>query len=174
MKDWKYIAIGLGLMLVCYLYYRRMSIKSLQASELDISYLNRMGLPRGIRNNNPGNIVKTNIPWEGKIIPGKDYAFEQFETFAMGVRAMIIDVKGDIDNDGKNTLNALINQYAPPHENDTTEYIQTISQWTGIGQFDQISGTKETLSKIIPALARYENGIDCISPEIFNYAYSKI
>ena len=31
------------------------------------SYLNRTDLPRGIRNNNPGNLIYTTIAWEGKI-----------------------------------------------------------------------------------------------------------
>ena len=31
------------------------------------SFLGRKELTRGIRNNNPGNLVLTNIAWQGKI-----------------------------------------------------------------------------------------------------------
>ena len=30
---------------------------------------------RGILNNNPGNIRKTNIKWAGEVVPGTDSAF---------------------------------------------------------------------------------------------------
>jgi len=57
-------------------------------------------LPRGIRNNNPGNIRFTSVPWRGKVAwpDNTDIdcttgqivkAFEQFTSPLYGVRAMI-------------------------------------------------------------------------------------
>lgn len=37
------------------------------------------GESRGIRNNNPGNLVKSDVPWNGKL-PGGDKRFESFQT----------------------------------------------------------------------------------------------
>jgi hypothetical protein len=91
------------------------------------SYLNSLNLPRGIRNNNPGNLIKTNIAWQGKINPSKDPNFEQFITLSHGIRAMYKDVINDI-NKGKNTITKLINEYAPPHENNTTQYIDQVAK----------------------------------------------
>ena len=34
---------------------------------MEKSYLNNSALPRGLRNNNPGNLVQTSIAWLGKV-----------------------------------------------------------------------------------------------------------
>jgi hypothetical protein len=85
---------------------------------------------------------------------------------------MIKDIGNDIDRDGLSTLTALITVYAPPNENNTQAYINQIASWTGIEPYQSISNDYDSLQKIIPAMARYENGVDCITPEIFNHAYS--
>jgi hypothetical protein len=123
------------------------------------SYLNKAGLPRGIRNNNPGNLVKTTIKWKGKIphANNPDSRFEQFETVALGIRAMAMDVLNDIKK-GKNTLRVLITEYAPPSENDTTAYINSVSKQTGIGPDEKIKTTPEALAAILRAKIRVENG----------------
>lgn len=43
--------------------------------------------PRGISNNNPGNIVKSSVPWEGKV-HGSDPVFETFSVPQDGINAM--------------------------------------------------------------------------------------
>ena len=43
---------------------------------------------RGLRNNNPLNIVKSeNINWQGEVKPSTDPNFAQFETLEYGLRA---------------------------------------------------------------------------------------
>lgn len=86
---------------------------------------------RGLRNNNPGNLIKTNIAWQGKIKNGKDANFEQFTDVYFGLRAMYKDLINDI-NKGKNTVTKLINEYAPPHENDTKAYINSVAKNLGV------------------------------------------
>lgn len=44
-------------------------------------------IPRGIRLNNPGNIVKSNIRWQGKVV-GYDRTFESFDTPQNGLLAL--------------------------------------------------------------------------------------
>ena len=43
---------------------------------------------RGLRNNNPLNIIKNkNINWQGEVKPSTDPNFAQFETLEYGLRA---------------------------------------------------------------------------------------
>jgi hypothetical protein len=51
--------------------------------------------PRGIRNNNPGNIRLTRIDWEGKLLDSDntDREFEQFVSPYFGLRAMARNLK---------------------------------------------------------------------------------
>ncbi|TRX29648.1 hypothetical protein FNW25_01430 [Flavobacterium franklandianum] len=119
-------------------------------------------LARGIRNKNPGNLVLTNIAWFGKI-SGKnntDGKFEQFETIEYGIRAMFKDLVNDI-NKGKNTVRKLINEYAPPSENNTTQYIKDVSQSIGVKADDVITSiNQDFLLKLGKAIIRKENGSD--------------
>ncbi|CAD0006566.1 hypothetical protein [Flavobacterium salmonis] len=97
------------------------------------SFLGRKDLTRGIRNNNPGNLVLTNITWQGKIPNSQntDGHFEQFTEVKYGIRAMLRDLTNDISK-GKNTIRKLITEYAPPSENDTQKYIDVISKSVGL------------------------------------------
>ncbi|MBT29833.1 MAG: structural protein [Thalassobius sp.] len=117
-------------------------------------------LPRGFRNNNPGNLVITSSDWKGKlpIAQNTDGHFEQFSQLFWGVRAMLIDIVGDIAQDGKDTLNKLIAEYAPSFENNTSAYIDYVSRKTGLKPGEKISLDKKTLSKLIRAKIEVENG----------------
>ena len=44
--------------------------------------------PRGIRNNNPGNIRKSNVKWQGLAAEQTDGAFYQFTRPEYGIRAL--------------------------------------------------------------------------------------
>ena len=47
-----------------------------------------MKTARGLRNNNPLNIIKSeNINWQGEVKPSTDRNFAQFETLEYGLRA---------------------------------------------------------------------------------------
>jgi len=117
-------------------------------------------IPRGIRNNNVGNLILTNIKWQGKVPNDKntDGKFEQFISMDYGVRAMLIDIKGDIEKDGLNTITKLITKYAPPHENNTKNYITLVSAKTGIGANAVLKTDKDTMIKLGSALSGVENG----------------
>lgn len=123
------------------------------------SFLGRNDLPRGLRNNNPGNLVLTSIPWQGKIpnAQNTDGHFEQFTELRYGIRAMMRDIISDI-NRGLNTLDALINEYAPPHENDTANYISYVSAFTGLLPNVKIELSKPVLQAIVTAKITLENG----------------
>lgn len=104
------------------------------------TFLNSSSVPRGLRNNNPGNLVLTNIAWQGKIPKPQNNDtnngvvvkhFEQFTNLEFGIRAMLKDLINDI-NKGKNTINKIISEYAPPTENNTGVYIQSVSKTLGV------------------------------------------
>ena len=116
---------------------------------------------RGIRNNNPGNLRKTGIPWLGKVVPGTDAAFEQFKTMPYGIRAMLLDIIGKHKR-GLNTIQELISVWAPPIENDTSGYINSVATRSGISKFVIFSPTKDNFLKIVKAMAYIENGPDAL------------
>jgi hypothetical protein len=122
------------------------------------------GAPRGIRNNNPGNIVKTSIAWKGKIMPGTDPRFEQFERMEDGARAQLKNTHTWYYR-GYDTLNELIRVWAPPSENDTEAYIKFVSQETGIEPDYRFNLTQENLIAIAYAMAMLENGRKWIKKE---------
>lgn len=120
---------------------------------------------RGIRNNNPGNLRISNNAWKGKVpkAENKDGTFEQFREFAgkpghiWGLRAMYIDIRGDVLADGLNTLRKLITSYAPGHENNTPAYIAAMSKAIGKGA-DAVL-TLDDVKKLVPAITQHENGV---------------
>jgi len=127
------------------------------------NYLNDATKSRGIRNNNPGNLIYTNDAWIGKIpyAQNKDTGkhFEQFKEMKYGVRAMMKDLIGDI-NKGKNTALSLISEYAPSFENNTGAYIKTVTGMIGIGLNDVIDLSEETIIGLCKAMVFVENGKD--------------
>ena len=46
-------------------------------------------LPRGIRNNNPGNIRVAKIRWQGQKTAQFDQSFVEFDSPEMGLRALM-------------------------------------------------------------------------------------
>jgi len=114
-------------------------------------------LSRGIRNNNWGNIRK-GIKWRGLRSVQSDNAFSQFVSPEYGIRAMARILKNDF-NSGK-TLAQVINEYAPPVENNTNSYIDSVSNRTGIESSQSISGDDaDSLASVIGAMVIHENGI---------------
>jgi hypothetical protein len=137
------------------------------------SFLGKQGYPRGIRNNNPGNLILTNIPWRGKVpnIQNTDGQFEQFISFPFGIRAMIKDIFSDI-NKGNRTLGSLMYEYAPPSENNTEAYISFITNKTGISRNETLTKQKEQTKRLVQAIAWYENGGNYVLNSDFEQAWS--
>lgn len=123
------------------------------------NYLNNPNVPRGIRNNNPGNLIRTKDNWEGKIpfSQSKDTRFEQFKEMRYGIRAMMKDIIGDI-KEGSDTVSKLIHEYAPTFENNTTGYIATVTKMIGIGLTSKIDLSEETIIGLCKAIVFVENG----------------
>lgn len=103
------------------------------------SFLNNHKV-RGLRNNNPGNLIRTKDAWMGKIpFPqSKDEKFEQFENVYFGLRAMLKDLINDIKK-GKNTVKLLITEYAPPKENNTEAYVNSVAKTLGVSPTEKLT-----------------------------------
>ena len=131
--------------------------------------------PRGIRNNNPGNLIFTNIKWKGKLSKSqnKDRRFEMFIAPVYGIRAMIKDLKHDIEK-GKNTVPLLVEEYAPRFENNTSHYIQTVCKDLKVNKRAKLLPTKNTLRLLVLSITRVETGGNYVSNELFDQAYTMI
>lgn len=118
-------------------------------------------LPRGIRNNNPGNIRNNpNNKWQGLV--GRDgeaiNSMCKFDTPESGIRALARIIGNDLLF-GK-TLRATISEWAPSSENDTGAYVRAVSSQTGLPAdlvFNK-AYIMAHLPDVINAIIDHENG----------------
>lgn len=117
-------------------------------------------MPRGLRNNNPGNLIKGMKPFLGEKFPSTDPRFRQFETIEYGYRAGLKLLVNFISQ-GYNTIGKIINRWAPPVENNTNAYIQAVSKKTGIDVNKVLTTDQgEAIIKIMAAISLHENGVE--------------
>ena len=116
-------------------------------------------LPRGYRNNNPGNIrINSANNWLGKVSPNTDGVFEQFSSMTYGYRAMMILIRNYIKQ-GYITVADIISRWAPKNENHTEKYINYVCNATGFAPKTVIDpGSKLQMTALVRAIAKYENG----------------
>lgn len=112
---------------------------------------------RGIRNNNPGNVRLSATTWAGQVPAAEqtDPEFVQFTDPVYGIRAMARIMKNYFAR-GVTTLAQVAATWAPPSENDTQAYIQSLVAQTGYDPNARLSPAD--LPAIIPAFIRHENG----------------
>jgi hypothetical protein len=110
-----------------------------------------VGLDRGIRNNNPGNIaIKDN--WQGMV--GNDGTFIIFADMSWGVRAIGISLTNMIGQ-GYNTIATLIPQWSAT---DQAAYIANVAASTTIDPNTQLGTDADTIGSLIQAIINQENG----------------
>lgn len=78
---------------------------------------------RGVRNNNPFNIKRTQTTWKGESPDVTDGTFEQFKSIFFGVRAGIKLLLNYVRN-GYDTPTKIISRFAPASENDIANYLR--------------------------------------------------
>ena len=109
----------------------------------------------GGRQNNPLNIRENpNNRWEGGIPTDKPFA--EFESEDYGLRAADRVLSNYDTMYGANTISDVITRFAPPHENDTDNYINFVSEKVGIAP-DVRLGSADRY-KVIGAMAQMETG----------------
>lgn len=113
--------------------------------------------PRGIRNNNPGNIVKTTNQWTGEV-QGNDDKYKSFASPEDGIAALATNLLS-YQKKGFNTVQSIINRWAPPNENDTASYVTAISKRLGVKPTDVINvSDPNVLSELTRGIIAVENG----------------
>lgn len=116
--------------------------------------------PRGIRNNNPGNIRHSGSAWLGKSATQTDPEFVQFDSPHFGIRALSRVLRNYTRLHGINTLRGAISRWAPSVENPTAAYIDNMVRWSGLGADEPISFDSEAvLLAVVPGIIRMENGV---------------
>lgn len=119
--------------------------------------MNEMILPRGIRNNNPGNIRKGTANWQGMRAEGFDPAFVEFTDPVYGIRAMMKIFLTYHRKYGLDTVQSIINRWAPPHENATDHYAAHVAKLLGVKRYDVLD-VAALLVPLAKAVTLHENG----------------
>ncbi|CDG21048.1 Protein P5 [Xenorhabdus poinarii G6] len=128
-------------------------------------------MSRGIRNHNPGNI-RHGDKWQGLSDTQTDKSFCQFVSPEYGIRAMLKILRNYERKYGLNTIRQIITRWAPPNENDTEAYINYVSQAVGIASDAVIDiNHQPTMTALIQAMIRMENGQQPYSDDIFTRAF---
>ena len=110
--------------------------------------------PRGIRNNNAGNIEDNGTAWKG--YTGNDGRYVIFSHPEFGIRAMNRVLNTYKNRYSINTIEEIINRWAPPNENNTQSYIASVSKSVGVGpNVELVDGHRLNLIK---AIIKHENG----------------
>lgn len=131
-------------------------------------------LPRGIRNNNPLNLIISDNHWLGKVTENTDGHFEQFTSMLYGCRAAIINARTIIKRNKNCSVQDLISVWAPANENNTERYIEVVCTKGNFNRFERLDrSSKNQICRLLWAMAYVENGCD-ISFQYFENAWSII
>ena len=116
-------------------------------------------LPRGIRNNNPGNIKVGASNWRGKI--GNDGTFERFDTAVNGIRAAMLLLRTYANQYGLNTIAKIGSRWAPvgSGEKGNAGWAGGVSQYSGIGANVPLNlSNQATMLAVMRGIVAQENG----------------
>lgn len=115
-----------------------------------------MAIPRGIRNNNPGNI-RHGDKWKGLAPIQGDPDFCTFISPEYGIRAMAVLLLNYQRKQGLQTVRQIISRWAPPTENNTEAYIRHVAERLGVGPDEPIV-IADVLPTLVACIIRHENG----------------
>ena len=114
--------------------------------------------PRGLRNNNPGNIRRNSDVFQGEKT-SSDREFKQFKSMAYGYRAIFKILSNYYRNYKLDTIRKMISRWAPENENNTGAYIKAVSDYAGIPADDPVNITdREQMIRIVAGMSKVENG----------------
>lgn len=115
-------------------------------------------LPRGIRNNNPGNIRKSGDAWQGLADIQPDTEFFSFADPVYGIRALAKILRNYRDRYGLTTVQGIINRWAPPVENNTSAYVRAVAAKVGVAPTEPLAWDAGQLRRLVSAIIQHENG----------------
>lgn len=125
-------------------------------------------MPRGLRNNNPGNIrLSASTTWQGEVRPSQDKSFCQFTTMAYGYRALIKLLQNYRRLYGCRTVADFIGRWAPPAENDTSAYIRRVCTAMHVADtWVPDVADRATMCALAAAISQVENGVPALMPQV--------
>jgi hypothetical protein len=105
---------------------------------------------RGFLNCNPGNMDRSDPPWNGEIrdvakcvndVQRSELTHGRFCVFVdaqHGIRAMVKNLRAYRDRLGCRSVSQYITRWAPPNENNTAAYIGRVCHGLGVGPDDVV------------------------------------
>lgn len=130
-----------------------------------------MSTPRGVRNNNPGNIdFNPRNAWQGQLgleVGVAKPRFARFDEPENGIRALgklLINYRGKdgmpgVGGKGIDTVLETISRWAPSSENDTQAYAAAVAKRIGVRPTDPINiKDPATLRAMVLGIIVHENG----------------
>ena len=129
------------------------------------------GAPIGIRNNNPGNIRPSLIPWIGQI--GTNGGFAAFDTPAHGIRAIFKNLKSYINSHGLHTIPAIASRWTATQQ---TAWASNVARFSGISPNEAINPNDFLMmGPLAHGIVGAENGagyVNYYAPDVFIEAWS--
>ena len=127
---------------------------------------------RGERNNNPLNIDRTLIDWEGDDCPQVDPRFIDFEDPVWCYRTAARIVRRHAA--ARNTIALIVGAWAPGNENDTDAYIHDVEMRMGLGRNVPLNITREVgdpcdLLPLFQAMTWHECGENPYTPDVVQH-----
>lgn len=126
--------------------------------------------PRGLRNNNPGNIRNNDkVKWQGEVDPQskRDFTFEEFKDRASGYRALLKLLRNYQKLHGCRTIVDYIQRWAPEIENNTSGYITRVCREMQVPtSFVPDPDEKSIMVAFAAAISQVENGVPAVLSEI--------
>lgn len=116
-------------------------------------------IPRGIRNNNPGNVEK-GAQWQGLAEDqSQDDRFAVFSDAVWGIRAMARILDTYRQEHDLQSVAEIIRRWAPATENNTREYAEHVAERVGVAPSDPLPEDTTTKRRMIAAMIEHENGM---------------
>ena len=131
-----------------------------------------MAAPRGIRLNNPGNLQRNATSWVGMSTMQDDPRFIRFDKPGDGLRALMKTALTYYHKHGLDTVESIVNRWAPPVENKTDSYAYSVALHMGVKRREVIDLTeRNTLIALAEAITIHENGHPAKGERIPKYWY---
>lgn len=124
-------------------------------------------LPRGLRNNNPGNIRRNKDKWKGLADVQTDPEFFQFKSIEWGYRALIRSLQNYRRKYGIQNISEFIGRWAPPTENNTGGYVSRVCREMGVpSTYTPDVNDQTTMCNFAAAISLVENGVPAVMKDV--------
>lgn len=124
--------------------------------------------PRGIRNNNFGNIRRSKDNWKGLSQVQSDPSFFQFIAPKWGYRALIRTLQNYRRRHNCVCIADFITRWAPHTENNTGAYIRRVCQDMQVPSvYVPDIEDKDTMCSLAAAISYVENGVPAVMEDIY-------